>query len=81
MVELVDELEKLPPSPAITDMIEEAKAGEYHDFKNKKYACGKLAASRKLREQGFNDLALRIEHGEFDEEADGEDVLKTIFGM
>lgn len=34
MVELVEELEKLVPrSAAIEDMIKEAKAGEFHDYK------------------------------------------------
>lgn len=74
MVEFVEELEKLPKSPEVDMMIEEAKAGEYHDFKNKKYLCGKLAASAHLRKFGHPELALRIENGEFDEEADEEDI-------
>src|SRR4051812_18934000 len=73
MVELVEELEKLPRTPAIQELIEEAKAGEYHDYKSNKYACGKLESSRKLRAAGLIDLAKRIENGDFDEEADAED--------
>ena len=73
MVELVQELEKLPKSKEIDFMIEEAKAGEYHDYKNKKYVCGKLESSQKLRYLGYINLARRIEDGEFDEEADEED--------
>lgn len=53
--------------------IAEAKAGEYHDYKNNKYACGKVASSGYLRQMGFIDLAKRIENGEFDEEADEQD--------
>lgn len=41
MIELVQELKKLPRSSEIEFMITEAKAGEYHDYKNKKYVCGK----------------------------------------
>lgn len=73
MVELVEELQKLPASPEINDMIEEAKAGEYHDFKNQKYVCGKLESSQRLRKLGYPQLARRIEQGEFDEEADDDD--------
>ena len=73
MVELVVELKKLPQSKEIDFMIEEALAGEYHDFKNVKYFCGKLESSSRLRRLGFEDLAKRIEEGEFDEEADDDD--------
>ena len=74
MVELVEELKKLPKSPEIDFMIEEALAGEYHDYKNTKYACGKLESSSRLRRLGYADLALRIEQGEFDEEMDEDDI-------
>ena len=74
MVELVDELEKLPFSLGVNIMIAEAKAGEYHDYKNQRYACGKMESSQRLRGMGYVDLARRIEQGEFDEEADGADI-------
>lgn len=82
MVEFVTELEKLPKVPKVLEMIEEAKAGEYHDYKNKKYLCGKVEASRKLRRLNLREeskmnfalkLAKRIEDGEFDEPADDND--------
>jgi hypothetical protein len=73
MVELVDELQKLPQTEEILKMIVEAKAGEYHDHKSRKYACGKMESSQRLRVLGHRDLAVRIENGEFDEEADEED--------
>jgi hypothetical protein len=72
--ELVEELEKIQPrTSAIEEMIQEAKAGEYHDYKNEKYDCGKVAVSGKLRRAGLTDLAKRVESGEFDELADEED--------
>lgn len=74
MVELVEELQALPPSPEIDEMIAEAKAGEYHDYKNRKYVCGKMAVYGKLKAAGLDDLANRITAGEFDEEADAEDI-------
>ena len=76
MTDLVDELKKLPQTPDIKFMIEEALAGEYHDFKNRKYTCGKLESSQRLRKLGHMDLARRIENGEFDEEMDEEDKKK-----
>lgn len=94
MVELVEELKKLPKSNDINFMIDEAKTGEYHDFKNKKYVCGKMESSQRLRRLGYPKLALRIENGEFDERADdidkqsmrndlGDDAdsLKEILGL
>lgn len=80
MIELVSELEVLLNKTAddrqsawLREMIVEAKAGEYHDYKNQKYDCGKLESSSRLRRIGFTELARRIESGEFDEEADVED--------
>lgn len=92
MIELVEELEKLPKSSDIDFMIVEAKAGEYHDFKNRKYICGKMESSQRLRRLGYIDLATRIEKGEFDEQADdidkqsmrnelGDSPLKDFLGL
>lgn len=74
MVELVQELEALPQTPAIEEMIAEARAGEYHDYKNNKYVCGKFAVAGKLDAAGLFDLSRRVKDGEFDEEADEEDL-------
>lgn len=73
MVELVEELRKLPKSAEIDFMIQEALAGEYHDFKNEKYACGKVESATRLDALGFHDLANRIKQGEFDEQPDEAD--------
>lgn len=72
-IHLVEELQKLPWSLPIQEMIDEAKAGEYHDYKNNKYVCGKMAVVGKLRAAGLNELADRVTQGEFDEEMDEED--------
>lgn len=75
MIELVEELEKIEPrTEAVRLMIIEARRGEYHDFKNNLYDCGKVEASRKLRAAGLVDLAKRIEQGEFDETPDADDI-------
>lgn len=76
MIELVDELRKLPQTPEIKLMIQEALAGEYHDYKNNKYVCGKMESALRLDKLGHTDLANRIKNGEFDEEADADDQLR-----
>lgn len=80
MVELVQELEKLiaaaprgPQRDGLKFMLKEAINGEYHDYKNKKYACGKFESYNRLIKLGFPELANRIKNGEFDEVADEED--------
>lgn len=73
MIELVDELRKLPQTDNIKFMIKEALTGEYHDYKNRKYNCGKIEAFTRLRELGHDELAARIASGEFDETMDAED--------
>ena len=73
MIELVEELQNLPQTEEIKFMIEEAKVGEFHDYKNNKYVCGKMESSQRLRKLGHPELAKRIEEGEFDETADEDD--------
>lgn len=75
MVELVEELQKLPPTDKINFMIEEAKRGEYHDYKNEKYVCGKVALCSLLEDAGLYALSARVKDGEFDESPDEQDKL------
>lgn len=87
-VDLVQELhhilplaENLPYVAALRDMISEAKAGEYHDYKNQKYACGKMASHEFLENIGTpsaKQLAARIAKGEFDERPDDQDRLAIM---
>lgn len=82
MIELVKELEEIKPrTPGISFMIKEAKAGEYHDFKNTKYACGKVEVVTKLRKEGLNALAQRVIDGEFDEQPDESDLAEMRKGL
>lgn len=78
MIELVAELNSINlvngADPRIDLIIEEAKAGEYHDYKNKKYVCGKVMLVEHLRQAGLWDLSKRVIDGEFDEEADEQDI-------
>lgn len=69
-VEFVAELEKLkgPGSHrALNAVIERAKRGEYHDFKNTMFTAPKMALVHDLRNLGLNDLVMRVMNGEFDE--------------
>lgn len=90
MVELIPELEKLTDNEHKVRLLEEAKRGEYHDYKNRMYACGKVTLATvmanwaKLYPQDA-EQALKIRNdvinGEYDETADEEDkayLRKTI---
>lgn len=57
-------------------IINEATLGEYHDFKNKKHACGKIALVDDLRHTGdnrFDNLIQDVINGIYDESPDEED--------
>lgn len=82
MVELVEELERLPSCDEVKFLIAEARLGEYHDFKNNKYACGKMALAGLLYEfcktqpdlaDDFMRIRKDVVGGEYDEEADDQD--------
>lgn len=63
-------------SEAINKIITEAEAGEYHDFKNKKYVCGKMAVNELLHKTGDKRLEVirqAVINGEYDESPDDED--------
>ena len=79
--DLVTELQKVEQTPLVLRIIEEAKAGEFHDFKNKKYVCGKIALVGLLREAGIEWLRQRVIDGEFDENADEEDKAEMRKGL
>lgn len=72
-VELVEELRKHTPCTKLDSVIQEALAGEFHDYKNNKYVCGKVVLVARLQELGLFNLATRVKEGEFDEEPDDED--------
>lgn len=73
MVELVDECLKLPQTDEMKVFVAEAAAGEFHDFKNNKYDCGKVESYNRLMAMGHTDLANQIKNGDYDEEADLDD--------
>lgn len=85
MIELVAELEKIPVKCEELDyIIAEAKAGEYHDFKNRKYSCGKMgfvavadAFSKRNPEllPYLTPLSDAVKDGEYDETADDIDTM------
>lgn len=64
--ELVEELQNLNRDD-LDELIEEAKAGEFHDFLNNKYAAPKMTLVIKLTEKGLDDIAEQVKSGEYDE--------------
>lgn len=85
MVELVTELEKIPQCEEVDYMIKEAKSGEYHNYKNRKYVCGKqgfcavaVAFSKRnpAIEKYLKPLACAIANGDYDETCDDIDSKK-----
>jgi len=78
MVELVVELEArallLDDPKAYDHLISEAKAGEYHDFKNNKHVCGKVALVVDLDKfPELSDIREAVKNGDYDESPDEED--------
>jgi hypothetical protein len=93
MIEMVHELRKLPQHQEVVTMVMEAVTGEFHDYKNQKYVCGKMTAAQFLFDisEKYSDCqdALKIREeiitGAYDETPDQEDqkmldeLLKEIF--
>lgn len=79
MVELVEELIKRNTDGKFDTLISEAKAGEFHDYKNKKYACGKVAfVSMAGNYPELADLVNDVKNGVYDEVADADDKAMMI---
>lgn len=75
------EIESLIPenerTPLINQIITEARAGEFHDFRNQKYVCGKVQVHAMLLKTGdkrFEPLMKAIINGEYDEPANEDDL-------
>jgi hypothetical protein len=79
-IDLVEELEKIQPRPiALQAIINEARDGEFHDYKSRKHVCGKISAVDMLRRTKIPEclaIAERIIAGEFDEQADDVDRME-----
>jgi len=61
---------------AIMEIIRQAQAGEFHDFKNTTYVCGKVALVEMLQETNepkLISIAKAVVNGEYDESPDEED--------
>ena len=60
----------------VQQIIDEARAGEFHDFKNKKYTCGKVQVVEMLtacKEPKLNPIIKAVIDGVYDESPDAED--------
>lgn len=79
---LPKEIEALIPeeerTPLINQIIQEALIGEFHDFKNEKYVCGKMAVvslMRETKDNRFKPLINAVINGDYDEPADDNDMM------
>lgn len=79
--DLPDEIEKLVPpnerTPLINQILFEARQGEFHNYRNEKYDCGKVQVVSMLRQT--NDKRLQpiidgIMNGDYDETANEDEV-------
>ena len=74
MTDLVEELTALNKEGKYDEMITEAKAGEYHDYKNQKYVCGKMELVGKLGHfPELGHIKMKVMMGEYDESPDTSD--------
>jgi hypothetical protein len=74
LTDLVVELTALNPDGELNDIIAEAQAGEYHDYKNTKYICGKVELVNKLAaHERCKFIRAAVINGDYDESPDEED--------
>lgn len=77
IIELVQELAERNSEGKYDEMIFEAQSGEYHDFKNNKYVCGKVELVNKLADfPELSDIRDAVIAGSYDESPDEEDKRK-----
>lgn len=80
---LPGEIEAIIPekerTPLINQIIAEAKAGEFHDFKNEKYICGKVQLVKMLgdtKDPRLSSFINAIMRGQYDESPTPEDKIR-----
>lgn len=75
ITDLVKELEsRNTPDGKYDDIISKAAAGEYHDYKNKKYAAPKMVLVEHLSEfTELDDIVKAVMNGDYDEKPDADD--------
>lgn len=74
--DLVVALREKPQSDDRDKLINMARRGEFHDYKNRRFAAPKVELLKRLRAAGYDDLAQRVIDGAYDEVADAEDDAK-----
>lgn len=63
-------------SPYVQEIIKQAQRGEFHDFKNTTYACGKTQLAHMLHlanEPALLNIRQAVINGDYDESPDAED--------
>lgn len=60
----------------VKEIIKQAQRGEFHDFKNTTYVCGKVQLAHMLyeaNEEALNPIRQAVINGDYDESPDAED--------
>lgn len=60
----------------VKEIIKQAERGEFHDFKNKVYVCGKIQLAHMLhetKEAALQPIRQAVINGDYDESPDAED--------
>lgn len=70
---LVEDLLRKPPCSLREELVRNALAGHYHDYKSDDGAAPKVALITDLARFGYADLARRAARGEYDDEPDDAD--------
>lgn len=74
-VDLVKVLKERNVDGKFDELIADAEAGEFHDYKNVKYDAPKLELHKQLGKfPELTDIREEVENGVYDEEADAEDL-------
>lgn len=73
-IDLVAELAPYNGDGKLNHIIDEARAGEFHDFKNDKYVCGKIELVNKLAPfPELEHIRKGVMNGDYDESPDESD--------
>lgn len=78
MTRLVRDLERKPQNALRDELLSKARAGYYHDFKAEFLVTPKVTLDADLRRFGYEDLARKCRHGEYDETPSDEDIERLI---
>jgi hypothetical protein len=75
--EIMEAIPEWESIPAVKQIVEEALIGEFHDYKNTKYDCGKIEVVSLMtacKDQRLLPMIEGVMNGDYDEHADETDI-------